>query len=162
MTRPGLRVRARKGYVRGPAAVPLSTATALPDELLGTPMPLADLPMSVFAAPFRGMTPGQASVAVTVQVIGAPLRFEQKNGLYEDTVEIATVAIDHNGKVYVGDKQVVELRLKPETYKVVASSGFRVVSRIELPAGRYQLRIGARDAGTTRMGSVHYDLEVPD
>jgi hypothetical protein len=97
-----------------------------------------------------------------VQVIGAPLKFEQKNGLYEDTVEIVTVAIDQNGKTQIGDKQLVELQLKPETYRVVASTGFRVVSRIELGAGRYQLRVGAREIGTNRTGSVHYDLDIPD
>jgi VWFA-related protein len=159
--RPGLTVRARQGYVRGPAAPSSSPAAAL-DAVLETPLPLPGVPMAVSATPFKSSAPGRASVAVTVQVIGAPLKFEEKNGLYEDTVEIATVAIDQNGKTQIGDKQLVELQLKPETYRVVASTGFRIVSRIELGAGRYQLRVGARETGTNRMGSVHYDLDVPD
>ena len=159
--RPGLTVRARQGYVRGPATPPASATAAL-DEVLQTPLPLGGVPMAVSASPFKGATPARASVAVTVQVIGTPLKFEEKNGLYEDTVEIITVAIDQNGKTQIGDKQLVELQLKPETYRVVASTGFRVVSRIELGAGRYQLRVGAREIGTNRMGSVHYDLEIPD
>jgi hypothetical protein len=132
------------------------------DEVLETPLPLAGLPMAVSATPFKASTPARASVAVTVQVIGTPLKFEEKNGLYVDTLEIVTGAIDQNGKTQIGDKQLVELQLKPETYRVVASTGFRVVSRIELGAGRYQLRVGAREMGTNRMGSVHYDLEIPD
>ena len=40
--------------------------------------------------------------------------------------------------------------------------GFRVLNRIELPAGRYQLRLAARDAAKQVVGSVLYDLEVPD
>ncbi len=161
VTRSGLTVRARQGYVRSPDASP-SSATAAMDDVLQTPLPLAGMPMAVSAAAFKGSTPGRASVAVTVQVIGAPLKFEQKNGLYEDTIEIVTIAIDQYGKAQIGDKQLVELRLKPETYRVVAASGFRVASRIELTAGRHQLRLGAREIGTNRMGSVHYDLEVPD
>jgi len=159
--RPGLMVRARQGYVRSPAPS-LSSPTVALDDVLQTPLPLAGLPMAVTAAPFKEQTPGRASVAMTVQVIGTPLKFEERNGLYEDTIEIVTAAIDQSGRTQVGDKQLVELQLKPETYRIVASTGFRVVSRVELGSGRYQLRVGAREIGTNRTGSVHYDLEVPD
>ena len=159
--RPGLTVRARQGYVRG-AATPSSASAAALDAVLESPLPIAGIPMAVSATPFKSSTPDRASVAVTVQVIGAPLKFEEKSGLYEDTVEIVTAAIDQNGKTQLGDKQLVELQLKPETYRVVASTGFRIVSRIELGSGRYQLRVGARETGTNRMGSVHYDLDIPN
>ena len=157
--RPGLTVRARQGYVRG-SATPSSPAAL--DAVLATPLPLTGVSMAVTATAFKSSMPARASVAVTVQVIGAPLKFEEKNGLYEDSVEIVTVAIDEHGNTQIGDKQLVELQLKPETYRVVSSTGFRVVSRIELGAGRYQLRVGAREAGTNRMGSVHYDIDIPD
>ena len=34
--------------------------------------------------------------------------------------------------------------------------------RIALPPGRYQLRVGVRETGAGEMGSVFYDLQVPD
>jgi hypothetical protein len=40
--------------------------------------------------------------------------------------------------------------------------GFRVVSEISLPPGRYQLRASASEEGANRSGSVFYDVEVPD
>src|SRR5262249_49803896 len=38
----------------------------------------------------------------------------------------------------------------------------RILNRIDLPAGRYQLRLAARDAAKQLAGSVIYDLDVPD
>ena len=35
-------------------------------------------------------------------------------------------------------------------------------SRLKLPPGRYQLRMAARETGGGRVGSVTYDLDVPD
>ena len=34
--------------------------------------------------------------------------------------------------------------------------------RIALPPGRYQLRVGVRESGAGEMGTVFYDLQVPD
>jgi hypothetical protein len=38
----------------------------------------------------------------------------------------------------------------------------RFLNRVELPPGRYQLRVAAHDSGSTKVGAVLYDLEVPD
>ena len=37
-----------------------------------------------------------------------------------------------------------------------------MLRRFDLPAGRYQLRVAAHDTAGGRIGSVNYDLEVPD
>jgi hypothetical protein len=44
---------------------------------------------------------------------------------------------------------------------MVGSHGLRVLSRLDLPPGRYQIRIAAVDVRSQLAGSVHYDLEVP-
>src|SRR4029453_12740570 len=44
----------------------------------------------------------------------------------------------------------------------VRQAGFRVVTAIDLPPGRYQLRVAAREANGRRAGSVLSDIEVPD
>jgi hypothetical protein len=38
---------------------------------------------------------------------------------------------------------------------------FRIVRRLQIPPGKYQLRVGARESGG-RVGTVIYDLEAPD
>ena len=45
---------------------------------------------------------------------------------------------------------------------MIQAFGFRVNPRIDLPPGRYQVRIGARESGAGEVGTVFYDLEVPD
>ena len=40
--------------------------------------------------------------------------------------------------------------------------GLRANPRVELPPGRYQLRVGVRESGAGEMGTVFYDLDVPD
>jgi hypothetical protein len=55
----------------------------------------------------------------------------------------------------------VNLTLKPDTLERVKARGVRVLSQMALPPGRYQLRVAAGNA-TGKVGSVLYDLEVPD
>jgi hypothetical protein len=74
---------------------------------------------------------------------------------------MSMIAIDDQGKVRGGDRQKLDLTLKPDTHQRVLAGGFRMISRVELEPGRYQLRVAARESGG-RVGSVLYDLEVPD
>jgi len=54
------------------------------------------------------------------------------------------------------------MEMSPATAAAARERGFRVVSEIALPPGRYQLRASAAEEGANRSGSVFYDLEVPD
>jgi hypothetical protein len=88
--------------------------------------------------------------------------FAQEGGLFTNTVESAVIAVNQDGKIFPGDRHVVELRLKPETYHEVQTHGMRLLFRLSLPPGLYQLRAAAHEAGTGASGSVHYDVYVPD
>src|SRR5436309_14921856 len=57
---------------------------------------------------------------------------------------------------------LLNLMLRPETAGRVKAAGFRANTRIALAPGRYQVRIGAREEASARLGSVFYDLQVPD
>jgi hypothetical protein len=116
--------------------------------------------MEVSAAVFRGAD-AKGSVAVILEIDGRNLSFTEKGGLFHDNIEVSMFAMDKQGKVTGGERQSAELALKPDTYKAVQQNGIRLLSRLELPPGQYQLRVGARETGGGRVGSVHYDLEVP-
>jgi hypothetical protein len=77
-------------------------------------------------------------------------------------VEVAVIAVDPNGKVKDGGHDIVNLRLRPQTQVIVAQSGMRIARRLEVPPGNYKLRVGVRETGGGAIGSVLYDLEVPD
>jgi len=166
--REGLEVRTRKGYTAPRGKAP-ATTTQSPNEktspdlrrALDSPLPLAALTLRGFAAPFRGAAPN-ASVAVNVEAEGADLAFQQKEGKFVDDLEVSVIALDSAAKLRDGTRDVVNMGLKPETRARVAQTGIRMQSRLKLPPGRYQLRMAARETGSGRVGSITYDLEVPD
>jgi len=168
---PGLEVRARKGYVapkgRPPAGTPppagIAASIAM-REALDSPVPVTGLGLTAFAAPMAG-APGakeKASVLVVVELDGGALKFKEEKGLFANDVEVAILAMDDSGKVRDGAKDTAELKLRAETHAAVLKNGIRLTRRLALPPGRYQLRIGARETGGGLVGSVNYDLDVPD
>ena len=165
--RPGLTVRARKGYTapkgKAQSTTTLANTKTSPAlrEALDSPIPISGLALSVFAAPFKGTAPN-ASIAVTIEIEGRGLSFAEQNGLFADDVEISVIAIDRDAKIKDGGRDVVQLKLKPQTRETVSRAGIRISRRLELPPGNFQLRVGVRDGGTGATGSVLYDLAVPD
>jgi hypothetical protein len=168
--RPGLQVRARKGYVapKGKAPAPAAATADAKDkpspvlrEVMESPMPISGLPLAMSAAAFKGTAPN-ASVAVLLKAAGSSLKFTERNGRFEGSLELSIVAVDHDGKIRNATRRTVEMPLRPQSLPIVEQAGVRVVSRIEIPPGKYQLRVAALDGGSQLAGSVYYDLEVPD
>ena len=168
VTRQGVRVRARPGYFAVPpdtrAGSGLLTEAVEPSqplrEALNSPLPVAGLPVRTFAAPFRGDK--DASVLVGVEVEAKQFRFEQKDGVFVDTLEVAIVALDEDGKFKTGDRHTIALRLQPATHAALRAHGLRLLFRLNLPPGRWRLRAAAHESGAGVTGSVFHDLDVPD
>jgi VWFA-related protein len=165
--RPGLKVIARKGYA-APKGRPANTqvdptaaggtSPAL-RELLNSPLPQPGLTLAVQAAAFAGT---KDNVSVTVEVTGRNLKFEEKDGLFANNVELSMLPLEARGKAQPGQRSEVKLTLKPQTAQVVSATAIRLSKRMTLPAGKYQLRVAARESGGGLTGSVFYDLDVPD
>jgi hypothetical protein len=99
---------------------------------------------------------------MSTTVGGRDLALVEKDGLFHNDLELSWLASDAKGKVFPGERNTVNLTLKPDTVTRLRTSGFRVISTMDLPPGRYQLRIAAREANTKRAGLIFYDVEVPD
>jgi hypothetical protein len=56
----------------------------------------------------------------------------------------------------------LNLAIRPDTYQRVKALGVRLNSRAAMAAGRYQLRVGARNPVSGKTGTVFYDVIVPD
>ena len=54
------------------------------------------------------------------------------------------------------------LNLLPQTHDLVVKNGVRTLSMLNVPPGRYQIRVGASEATGKAVGTVPYDVEVPD
>ncbi|HEY6359455.1 MAG TPA: VWA domain-containing protein [Vicinamibacterales bacterium] len=165
--RPGLQVRSRQGYVaprgRAPAQPRVTAANAAigaANEAMGSPIPIGGVPITVFAAPFKGAAPN-AAVALAVEIGIDNFRLTEGNGTINGRAEVTFATTDREGKPRGGGRHAVDLTLKPETLAQTKERGLRVVSQVDLPPGRYQLRVAVGEEGG-RAGSVLYDLEVPD
>lgn len=165
--RPGLQVRARKGYLppRGrPSAPAAPTSTGTSAELreaLGSPLPVSGLGLAASAAPFRGAN-RKSAVSVTLEIDGSALKFEPKGDLFAGQVEVSMIAFDAGGVGRDGGRDAVMLTLRPQTRDAVVRRGVRISRRLELAPGLYHLRIGARDMRGGTLGTVMVDVEVPD
>ena len=189
--RPGLQVLARRGYA-SPRARDLSNrerqrierervartkgADQTSSELramLDSPIQQGGVGLDVQAAAFKGAA-RNASVALAIEVDGASLQFaptsakatvgkpSASDGVFSNIVELSLYGINQQGKPLQGLRTALELTLRPDTHDRVKRYGLRANPRVELPPGRYQVRIGVRETGAGAMGTVFYDLDVPD
>jgi VWFA-related protein len=162
VSRPNVVIRARRGHVT-PKKAAVSTANSkspsTPElrEALDSPLPVSGLTMHVFTAPFKGTAPN-ASVLFGVEMRGRDLKLDQNTKLL-----LSYVAIDANGKIRGGNTDSVAMTtMRPETKSRIEQTGLRMLNRLELPPGKYQLRVAAHDLNGGTVGSVLLDLEVPD
>ena len=166
--KPGLKVRARRGYVAPITSKKDKPVKGSPEErtspelrdALDSPIPISGFTISAYAAPFKGAG-GNDAVAMSIEVDGPSMKFTQSpDGLFRNNLEVTLFATDGSGKVKDGARDVINVALKPQNR--VMPTSFRVIRRIQVPPGKYQLRIGARESGGGRVGTVLYDLDAPD
>ena len=167
--RPGVEVRARKGFLppdtraierAREADVKAGTSPAL-RAALSNPVAVGELPLRVFAAPLRG-SGNTGAVVVALEIDGPSLKFEERDGRFVESIEVSIVAADARAKVQGGDSQTFNLNLVPETHERISRTGVRLLSQLDLPPGRYQIRVGAQETTGLAIGTVLYDIEVPD
>lgn len=168
VNKPGLSVRARKGYVAPRGKAPETKTTDTKDapspelkDALDSPLPLTGLPLAVTATAFKGVAP-KASVVIATYIVGSALPLVEAGGMFKNDLEVLGMATDDKGKAVNTGRNTVALNMKPDTAKRVQGSGFRVIQALDLAPGRYTLRVGVREANSRKSGSVTFDLDVPD
>lgn len=163
--RPGLTVRARTGYTVPKGEPPKKNAPPKQaseplQQALASPLPVSGLPLTAAAVPFRSGE--KASILVVAEIDGSKFSFTDRNGRPWDSIELVTLPIDGAGRPVEGTRDELSITPRPQTRDAIIARGVRLTSRIDLAPGRYQLRVGAREAGTGDAGSVPIDLDVPD
>lgn len=152
VTRPGLQVRARRGYVASAAATTEDPHAQLL-RALGDGQPHADLPLRAFAAPVVETATGATSV-LTLDV-SYPAAGDQVRA--DDDLQVTYVAVDSDGDV---------LKSEPRAFHVALDRAPRDAFRLslddalELPKGRFTLRIGVSSRALDTVGTVHLPLEI--
>jgi VWFA-related protein len=163
VTRPGVQVRARKGYYALKTDLTKVAAAPAPDplrDMLLSPMALRGLTMRATAGVVKGTA--QPIVQIAVEVDGANLGFTEKNGTFVNKVEWSYAVLDSEGVVKSNGKRTADFALTPKNKEAVAEHGLRFATEIELPPGRYQFRVAGKEGVGGRAGSVFWDVNVPD
>jgi VWFA-related protein len=180
--RPGLRVSARRGYASPRGRTPAerkrdeetrrardarrgavnNTSPELRDAL-NAPLQQSGLTFTMQAAAFKH-TQKEASVALTIEFDGEPFPFAtpDNGALATNTIELSFFGINQDGRAQRSTRSQFNLTLRPESLKRVKTGGLRIIPRMTLAPGRYQIRVGARESVGSRVGTVFYDLQVPD
>jgi len=167
VSRPGAKVQARNGYTapKGkPAATAANMDSKVPPEVLdalANPIPSAGVQLSIFAAPFTGPSP-KASILVAVEFSPKTLRFVEENGKFNEDLELHVLAVDASGRMQDGGPTTMPLRLSAPNHDAVMANGFRVLRRLTVPPGRYQIRAAAKESNGNEVGTVTQTLDVPD
>lgn len=162
--RPGMTVRSRSGYASPTrdeaAAVAGAGSSAVSPALLGAlrnPLPMSAFDLRVFTVPFRG-SGARASVLVGVEMAdGAGPSF-----MANSAIELGLVAIDASGAVATDRRALFTLNLQTENLERANDWGMRMLERIELQAGSYELRVAVRDGATGAVASLTRAIVVPD
>jgi len=164
VARPGVTVRARRGYYGvegattesavsdiGPQGVSADLARAL-----RSPLPVRGLALDAFAAPFQDVN-RQGSIVFGAHVRGSGLLLEAGERL-----AVAYLLLDIEGKTVSSRSTVFGLDLTARGHDVARDGGFSFADAVVLPEGRYELRLAAAQPGGAVGSVVTYVVVPPD
>ncbi|HXK12477.1 MAG TPA: VWA domain-containing protein [Vicinamibacteria bacterium] len=165
VARPGLTVRARRGYYapgRDDRKAPAETRDAAIQRALDAPFDLADVPLRAIADVFAEKEPGKAEVRLTVEADVHGFAFAQKGDAAQDALEFLLLVARRDTGEFTRFDQQFEMSLRPESRARYERDGFPIVREVALAPGPYQARVVARDRNGGRVGSLVHDFEVPE
>jgi VWFA-related protein len=153
VTRPGLHVRARQGYVAS-KRTPASDARSQLLAAVGDPELHTELGLRAFAAPVAA-APNGATAIITLAVSYPPATGAR--GRTDDDLLVTYVAADSDGHVMKAEPQAFRVALPGATRDAVDLSLDNVMT---LPKGRWTLVVGASSQFLGTLGTVHLPVEV--
>jgi hypothetical protein len=165
VNRPGVTVRARRGYYAPPAESPLEKVPK-PDpdtpgvsvathEALRLPLSLTGLTINLSAVPLR-RPGGKASVLLIAQTRGEDLALGPG-----ELVDVAYRGVSSDGASQAGEFYVYKLDLSTTSRAAARADGLRFLEWLALPPGRHQVRFAVHQPNG-KTGMVVGDVDVPD
>jgi VWFA-related protein len=168
VTRPGLKVRTRRGFfgftgkTLTPATVPLTRSQQLRAALV-SPFPAGGVSLRLTS--LFGHDPKEGPfVRSLIHIDGHDLTFRQQpDGTYKSVIDVVALTFGTKGLVINEANVTHTLTVKEEGYKLIQRAGllYNMVVPTKKP-GAYQLRIAVRDTASERTGSASQYVEVPD
>lgn len=163
---PEYKVRSQKGYLASELAKARRDEQALTPEqrlirAIVAPLSLTALGL-VVEADYLESEADQAQVTLKVNLDAERLDYRERDGRYQFALQVATVIFDSAGKRVDGHTETIDGNLLPERLALAKRSGYKYSRRFALKPGLYQIRVGARESSTDRIGTGWALVEVPN
>lgn len=155
--RPGLVVRARRGYASGVERDRKQDARDAMTRLLDSRLPGGALSVEMQATAFPRATDG-ARVMVVLEIDGRALRFHAAGARHDASLTYRVVATNVYGEAKAQEGRQVHFTVSDARRHQIEQSRVRLVSQLDLPPGSYRLR-AAVIAGD-QQGVVLGDVDV--
>jgi VWFA-related protein len=164
VNRPGVTVRARKGYFAEDERRTVQRVGLDPDvqRALDAPREFGEVPVRATALVFDEVRAGAARVMVAAETDIRGFAFErQPDDRLANVVEFAAAATNLDTGEVFRFGQSVEMNLLPGTLESYRYSWYPIAREFQLPTGPYQARVVVRDRNGGRVGSVTHAFDVP-
>jgi hypothetical protein len=153
-------VRTRTSY-EAPSPEDVARQARIPplSRAIADPIHNAELPLRVAATPFA--IPGRRQTAAVAVVLGVRQAVPEEAASRRVTVMtgLHVIAVNTEGKIVGEDRSDARVTLRAGAQ---GDAEYEALSRLELPPGRYRLRIAAHHEASSRIGTVMTDVVVPD
>ena len=166
VARPGVEVRARKGYY-----APRNTEESKPvpaDKVdprvragLDSPFDSDKIPIRMASYVLGNGPSGKTTVLLVAELDLKSVRFEEKGGREIGALDsFALVSPLEGGAAQMVEKRI-DLSLPAEVHARLLTEGLPIMRDFELASGKYQSRLLVRDPQSGAMGTVRQTFEVP-
>lgn len=160
VNRPGVTVLYRRGYYASPQLVPMDRREFQTFSRISAAgrytEPLSDIRITLNQPV---VTPGASEMTVEGSIDVSRVKFEQIDGRFAATVDIAVYAGGERESVVGDTLKKVELRLPEETYRAVMRDGVSFSARIPLSADPEFVKVVVYDYASDLLGSSMLKLK---
>ncbi len=102
---------------------------------------------------------GKKHAEFMLGVMGNSIVIDREKGNVID-LEIVTLAFDSNRKSVATATQAITTRLKPEMLQKTLQTGLGIPEKLDLPPGKYEVKVAVRDNFSGLLGTVSVPIEL--
>lgn len=155
--RPGLIVRARKGYNADLAEPKVLSPNKAMTAALGAGLDDPSLPVRAFVAPMAPSIGGKTRAVVTVELTYP--RSEADMRTLNDELRVGILALSPDAKIKASFQRDYQFT---GTWKPTARGTFVINEVIDLPTDSLTVRVGVTSSALGKTGTTHVEVDVPD
>ena len=159
VNREDVEVRTKHEYVAPkPGELAPKSTNATLSAASASAVPLRELPLRATVAPFA--IPGGRNAAVAIALgVRQPVPESAAKERVTVTTELRTIAFTTEGDLKGTQRHTAKVVLRAGAQ---GDADYEALSRIDLPPGRYRLRLAALHEAAAKTGTVMVDIVVPD